>query len=818
MNVIKWLGLLASMLLSINAHADQYDELIEGLETRDGFFTIHSSPKRSVVLATLPAPDDNGLSLRMIYAGYLATGLGSNPIGADRGLWSDSQLLAVRRVGDHVIIERENTRYRADADNRYERQAVHESFARSVLWRGKVLATRVDGRILIDLSSFIVRDPLDFPGALSSAGQGDFVLDPARSFVDAEQLAFPDNVELQSVLTFAGRSPGNEVQATAADPSAVTLTVHHSFVRLPDAGYDVRLSDPRAAAIDLTVYDFAAPLDEPLTRRLARRFRLQKKDPSQAVSEVVKPIVFYVDRGTPTEIQRALIEGASWWAEAFEAAGFRNGYRVELLPEGAHPLDIRYNVIQWVHRQTRGWSYGGGVYDPRTGEMLKGMVILGSQRVRQDRMIFEGLAGAEKTGTGESDDPVVLSLRRIRQLSAHEVGHALGFQHNMAASMDNRASVMDYPAPLVRLDEDGHLDFSAVYTNEIGAWDKFTVAWLYSEFAPDADIAMNLQRLIDDAYGSGLHFVADRHSRPISAAHPRGSLWDNGSDPVQGLVDALAVRQHALENFDLSVLAEGRSVSDLRTVFAPIYLYHRYQTLAAAKLLGGMSFDYAMNDGRAHSVAPVQADEQRAALDVLLTTLSPDVLMISKEIRQLMLPPLYANEPIMARERIQSRTGVWFDASEAAAAAARLTYQVMLDPTRLARMQDMNRNNANSPSPTDVLSSVRDVVYSNAADAQVYAAVQAQYLRQLMALNSNPNAAAGVRASAAAELSAIREMLSARRLPNSVTRISAQSQVDLVDAYFDGNGPSDNGSADAQVPPGSPIGSTCWHCDSADLL
>ncbi|MCK5745237.1 MAG: DUF5117 domain-containing protein, partial [Oricola sp.] len=456
---------------------------------KDGFLTLFADEKGGKVYAVFPPADEEGVSLRAIYAAGLTSGLGSNPVGLDRGLFDGGSLIAFRRVGDKLIAEQENWTYRATSDNPLEQKAVRESFARSFLWAGEVTATGPAGESLVDISSFLTRDSLGVVAALKDHPKGgSFSVAADRTFPDAAAaLAFPDNVEFDSYLTLTSDAPGAEVRATAADARAVTMVVHHSLVKLPDDGYKPRPFDVRSGAIDVSFYDFSAPLSEQIQRSVARRFRLERVDPTADFGPVKNPIVFYVDSGAPPQIRDALIEGASWWADAFAAAGFENAFRVEPLPEGAHPRDIRYNVISWTHRQTRGWSYGGGVSDPRTGEMLKGSVILGSQRVRQDRMIFEGLAGADKSGTGSADDPVEIALARIRQLSAHEVGHALGFSHNFAASSNGRASVMDYPAPLVTVGANGALDFSDAYDVGIGDWDKVAATWLYAEFAPDAD-------------------------------------------------------------------------------------------------------------------------------------------------------------------------------------------------------------------------------------------------------------------------------------------------------------------------------------------
>ncbi|MEO0616387.1 MAG: zinc-dependent metalloprotease [Pseudomonadota bacterium] len=800
--------------LSAAAWADDYSDKTAGLDAQAGVFDIHAAPAGGKLLATLPAPDTSGAVGRYIYATRLRAGLGSNPVGLDRGAGDSGILVALRQVGEQLVIEAINTDYRASADNVDEQRAVRESFASSVLWTTPILARDAEGRLLVDLSAFLVRDHLGIAAQLKRTGQGSFRLDANRSFVDGEQLAFPDNVELEATLTFASAEPGSEVWATAADARAVSLVLHHTFVRLPEPGFRQREWDPRSAAISVDFYDFSQPLSGSLVRRLARRYRLEKTDPTAARSPVKKPIVFYVDPGAPEPIRSALIEGASWWGDAFEAAGFEDAYRVEVLPEGAHPLDVRYNVIQWVHRQTRGWSYGGGVADPRTGEMLKGHVILGSQRVRQDRMIFEGLAGRDGV------DAETVALARIRQLSAHEVGHSLGFAHNMAASADDRASVMDYPAPLITVNETGAMDFSAAYASGMGAWDDFTVAWLYSEFAPGADEQTGLVRLIDSAYGSGLHFVADQHARPIAAAHPRGSLWDNGDDAVAFLEETMRVRELALADFSLDRLAPGQSVANLQTVFAPIYLYHRYQVQAAAKFVGGARFDYDVAGGDVTRVETVASADQRRALEALAATLKPEALAISDRVLALMQPPLDSREPILGRERIESRRAPLFDPLAAAGAAARLTLGAVLDGKRMARVALQHGRDAEQLGPDEVFQTLSRVVFApGSAAPQVQYAVQWQYVTALATLDGDADADAPVRAAARLALVNARQQLGNRRLAQSAAERDWLARV--VQRYLDsGEWPGDRLPARAEIPPGSPIGSgsNCWHCDSATLI
>ena len=765
---------------------------LAGFEMREGFIDIHVDEKTNRIFARLPEPGEDGVSLRLIHSARLTAGLGSNPVGLDRGWGEGGRIIVFRQMGDKVIIEEESQRYRASADNPLEARAVKESFARSFLAALPIVKEAGKGT-LVDMTAFLTSDSLNLVQYLKDAKQGSFKVAEDRTFVDTDKaLAFPDNVEIDVFFTLSSADAGQEVATTAANGKDATLIQHHSFVRLPEAGFEPLISDPRAGVIEQTHYNYSAPLSANIETRFARRYRLER----DADGNVVKPIIFYIDSGAPEPIRSALVDGAKWWEEAFEAAGWEGAYRVELLPEDAHPLDIRYNTVQWVHRQTRGWSYGGGVSDPRTGEMLKGHVNLGSLRVRQDRMIFEGLLGADKTNSGAADDPVQLALARIRQLSAHEVGHALGFAHNFAGSSDSKSTVMDYPAPDVRL-VNGKLDVSNAYGVGIGEWDKISASWLYGDLSPD-----DKETLLKTAQAKSITFVADLDGRSSGTAHPDASVWDNGSDPVASLKNVMAVRAYALQRFGPSNLPEGRPQSELNAAIVPIYLYHRFQVAAAAKLIGGVSFTYGEDAGPGQIVPPAR---QRAALNAVLDTIDPEALDLPDEVLAHLTPRLASwNFADNDRELFRKTAHPAFDTVSAAETAADLTFDVLLHPQRAARLVEFHRRDARNPSLDDVLRQTFDRVMSTPKQGRTGAiayAVQARYAFALMEL-ANSDSGPAVKAAAFNLLGDMEKQLEAHKSAENAW-LATQIQ-----AYRYRPAPASKPSTPAKaLPPGSPIGS-----------
>src|SRR6267143_960583 len=688
----------------VAAHSDftQIPTIAEktaGTEKFAGYFNLYWDAKQGKLWLEI-----DKWGTEFLYQSGLSAGIGSNDIGLDRGQLGATRIVRFERSGPKILLLQENLDYRAVSNDADERRAVHDSFAESALWGFAVAAEEKD-HALVDATEFFLRDAHGVPAALKRTKQGAFHLDVARCAIYLPQTKnFPLNTEVEATLTFAGEDPGRWVRDVTPSPESITVREHHSFVQLPPAGYKPRAYDPRSSLFGISYMDYATPISEPIVKRFIARHRLEKKDPSAAMSEPVEPIIYYLDRGAPEPIRSALLEGARWWNQAFEAAGYKNAFRVEMLPEGADLMDLRYNVIQWVHRATRGWSYGAAVIDPRTGEIIKGHVTLGSLRVRQDFLIAESLLAPYEKGKPVSPKMQEMALARLRQLAAHEVGHTLGLMHNYSASTVNRSSVMDYPPPYVKLGADGVPDLSEAYATGIGEWDKVSIAFGYQDFPPGMDEHVALNKILLDTFARGLRYLTDQDARPAGSSSSQAHLWDSGANAVDELNRIMQVRGAALKRFGENNIREGAPLATLEDVLVPLYMLHRYQVEAASKLVGGMDYTFALRgDGQAPTrmVAPA---EQRRALAAVLATVKPEVLALPEPLLK-MIPPR-PPEYERGREHFKIHTSPAFDALAPAEAAAQHTLQFLFNPERAARLVEFHARNAENPGLQEVLEAI----------------------------------------------------------------------------------------------------------------
>ena len=751
--------LLVSLAFPCIVHAQKLpslEEKIAAFRKLDGYLPVYWDEAAGKIWLEI-----NRLDTEMLYVMSLPSGLGSNDIGLDRGLLGGGRIVRFQRTGRKVLMTEPNYGYRAQSSDPRERRAVEQSFAQSVLW-GFTVEAESPGRCLVDATDFLLRDAMQAGNRIRRMQQGNYALDKSRSAIYlANTRNFPLNTELEATITLVNTdgNTGNYVQAVTPSPEAITLRMHHSFVQLPDAGYEPRVFDPRSGFNHVSYFDYSTPVAQPIDKYLAVRHRLKKKDPAAAVSEPVKPIVYYLDNGTPEPIRGALLRGASWWNQAFEAAGYTNAFRVEVLPDSADPMDIRYNMINWVHRSTRGWSYGASIVDPRTGEIIKGQVSLGSLRVRQDYLIAQGLLSPFNRDIGTDDPMLNMSIERLEQLSAHEVGHTLGLMHNYAASVTNRASVMDYPHPQVVLSASGDIDLSDAYDHAIGPWDKVAIQWGYTDFAPGTNLPRALESILEQGRKQGLLFISDRDARAPGGAHPKAHLWDNGADPVSELNNVLAVRAKALNRFGEYSIPKGRPAAMLEDVLVPVYLYHRYQLEAAVKSVGGVDYSYALRGDGQLLTAPLSKAEQLRALDAVIACLKPEVLRLPDGLAA-RIPPRPAGYDFN-RELFRKRTGLMFDPMAAAETAADLPLYFLFHPERTSRLAQQEQDGGLGL--TEMIKRIIDATWKSprmkGADGLLQRQTEQQVLTYLMVASMDEQASFAARATAMNQFNQLRTFI-----------------------------------------------------------
>jgi len=773
----------------------------------EGFFDFYYDIKTDKIYLEV-----ENLNSDFLYISSLATGIGSNDIGLDRGQLGNERLVSFQKSGNKLLLIQPNLSFRAITKNKAEENSIKEAFAKSVIYGFKILETNND-KYLVDFTSFLMQDKHGVADRLKLAKQGVYTIDKTKSAIELNHTkSFPKNSEFEALLTFSGKPTGNLITSgVSPDPSLVSVVQHHSFIELPDNEYKPREFDPRSGALAISFMDYATPVEDEITKKYITRHRLEKIDPNLEHSEAKEPIIYYLDPGTPEPVRSALIEGASWWNEAYEAIGFKNAFQVKILPDNADPMDCRYNVIQWVHRSTRGWSYGASVVDPRTGEIIKGHVSLGSLRIRQDFLIAQALLSKPFVDDNNNDPMLKMAIARIKQLSAHEVGHTIGFAHNFAASTNNRSSVMDYPHPLIKITND-EIDLSEAYAVGIGDWDKVSVAYSYSEFNSENE-KNDLNNILDNAYNDGLRFITDSDARAKSGAHANAHLWDNENDVVKGLDNILAVRDKAINDFSKFNIKSYETYSKLEDVFVPLYFLHRYQTEAVVKLIAGLDYNYATRDDNQALVEDVSFNRQNKALLSLLKTIDVKNLAIPKSKLKL-FPPRAYNYP-RTRESFKSMTGVSFDPFSAVSTASEMSLSLLLSPERMNRLV-VQSSLYNASSKNMNLSHLLTTLTSNTFKTQYNQSDKAtnkyffenqqvinnNYLKFLLNLASNKKSFFHVKSKANKEIKSITKFLSSKKNKNiySSEYLRTINKFNTKPELFELK-------SSPKIPDGSPIGS-----------
>ena len=787
---------------TLDPDTDRPDPIAErtaGMESQDGFIPVHVDAAEGQVLLEV---DADRMEEDILYQNTLASGVGTNSPLLDRGQTGQAVVVHFKRSGPHVLMVRPNISMEAQSEDPDEMRAVDESFPSSTL--AALPVEEEDGdRLLVDATEFLLSDVYDVGGSLEGAGQASSAnVDPDRSYVVEEYTrAFPENTEVRSSLTLDVNDPGFQLNRVTPDGEAVTIQQQHSFVALPEDPMPRRDFDPRSGMFSASFWDFSQGLDDDYRARYTARWNLVPSDPEAYMEgelvEPEEPIVFYLDPGVPEPYRTAFIEGGLWWDEIYEAAGFENAFQIEELPEDADPMDARYSVIQWIHRTEPGPSVGPSYRDPRTGEILKAAVRMDSHRSLVNYNIYRGLVPAMDNPDVTAEE---FAMARRRQHSAHEIGHVLGVAHNFMAASQGRSSVMDYPFPLVDVDEDGELDLTEIYREGGGAHDSLAIEYSHRWFPDEDEAEEELEAIIQEGVDEGLRFITGGDASAWQS-HPDATQWVEGSDMMEALDRTTRVRRVLLENFDETAIDEGEPMSVLNQRLAHVYLHHRYALEGAVKYVGGMEFAYALRGDGQDPTRIIPAQEQREALSQVLAALEPDELVVPEPIPDLIPPSAYG----------WGGDEIWLD-SDAPPALDPLTLgwsltdEVvgnLLDHRRAARVVSFHARDPNQPSLGEVLDELMDATWGagDAAGEEMHAALrrvaQRSALDGLLDLAGHGDATAEVRAIADSRLDLLAANLEQDPGEDEVERAHRRRAVRDIERYFAG----EDDPADRPRPP-----------------
>lgn len=617
----------------------------------------------------------------------LSQGLGSSELQLDRGRAGKARLAEFRRVGERVVCVLRNKHFLSTGEPATVR-AGEESFAVSVIWSGPVVR-EWDGAVVVDATGLALYDHDRVAEHLSERGQGAYSLDADRSYPLAASSS-DHGVRLPAMLTFHGIGAGAAVRAVSGDSRAVSVVQQVNLMPLPEPPLAPRSYHPASGGYGVGYVDHGLG---------GRQVRFQ---PRFRVGEGAPRIVFEIDPAVPEPFRSAVVEGGNWWRDGFAGTGLPDAYQVVVGDGDFDPYAPGVNGVVWVHRAGRGWSLGQGLTDPRTGEILHARVRLGSQRIEQVRALGETLLAPY----GRPDEAELVAaveefvLARMRQLAAHEIGHALGFAHNFASTHHPQQSVMDYPHARIGLTEDGRVDLSAAYPVGLGPWDHYVVAHAYADL-DDTELAALRQEFAHLAY------LSDEDCQGPDAAHADGVQWVTGGDPLTALATILDVRRTALAGFGPGVLPPDRQTGELEDRATLLHLLHRHETTAVARLLGGVRYRYAHAGDGAGGTTPVDAATQHTALRTLVSLLDARQLALPPAVLDTLTPPAFRYT--RGEAAYDTSAGRVFDPLEAVRAAATLVIEPLLAPSRLNRLAWQHEQDPQVPSVTEVVGALLGV-------------------------------------------------------------------------------------------------------------
>lgn len=781
----------------------------------NGFIPFYWDASEGRVLMEISAFDQD-----VLYYVSAATGAGSVELPFDRGIMENS-VIRFERAGRRVLVNQVNFDYRSVSGDAAHAEGVQASFPTSVLASLPVEAEE-GGHVLVDATSLFMRDAANVEATLKRANQGSFKFDGTKSaFYPKRMKAFPENTEIETVATFSADNPGALVRNVTPDPRAMTMRIHHSFLKAP-TGYTPRAADPRIGVSAVRFHDYSKPFSQSPETAWVTRWRLEKKDPSSAMSEPKEPIVFYFDPAIPDPIRHAMKQGLLWWNKSFEAAGFRNAIEARDAPSDMDPMDIRYAYVLWINRDERGFSSGGTYRDPRTGEIIGSKTRMDSHRIRTVGNYWDAyMGGLPSDGSGITvADPDLLSQDRmgfmpagqrdmvlLRQalLTAHELGHALGFGHNFASSLNDRASVMEYPTPRVKV-VNGKLDLSESFMKSIGAYDTYMVRYSYTPL-PAMQEAASLDATIKDMRANGILYVPN--------TDPRWTWYDDRATPVENLQEAIAARRIMVENYGPGLLQPGEPIGSLRNIrLWMAYLHHRYAIESGLRYIGGMYENIVVKGESTPPTEFIPAKTQREVLGLLLEAIKPDNLSLPESLLAQLTPDPGNNLEDLSTSDV-------FDQLRAARILSALVLEPLFDGARATRMVSLA---ARQPD-TLTLPEMVDAVMAHTWNARPDGSVDGRALRRvtqqvalesMMILGGDDRASPEAQAYVLGQLDQLARDLEKRKDSDSVTvafyRQSARNILNYLDnpkARAPKSASSPWGDAPRSrfpMPPGPPLG------------